>query len=996
MSLAFSSEESSPSSKPISSSSTESSLSSKSISPSSTESSLSSKPISPSSTESSLSSKSISPSSKPISSSSTESSPSSKPISSSSEESSSSSKSISSAFSSDPSFPRKRESSAPISKTTGVTFDKALPEDISNENFPDIITGFDFPDATLFDLVKAIGKHTGINFILNNDLKNKRISIIAPSQITVAEAYKAFLSALSVHGYTLVKTGAFWKIQTTEKSHKDNIEVYSGNYFPNTDQLITRIIKLKHINAKDFVASIKFLLSQSEKIKAHESSNSIIVSDYGSVIEKIMKIVYEMDIPGAEEQIEIIPIDHASVEEVAQILGALLSDKNQKPSGSRLSKSKGRTNVILSIDSKHSSSGQVKVSKIIPDVRTNSLVVSANEAGLKRIKELIKKIDRRVNPSRIGGVYVYHVLHGTAEDVYNTLMGIKSSSSNSSTGGASGRRPYVPSRSRSPQRIGGSSSKLFENVTIMEDTNTNSLIISAAKKYEYERVLEVLKKIDVPRDQVFIQAIILEMKINKNKERSINLAGGLTEQIMSNLKGFLNVIPGSQHLSIDFLAGSVAGFLTDSIGIQDVGKTNFGPGLILNQSLSSILGENLNLTDPEISEGAGDNKVTRKDPTLSNNLKTSFVPLVRLLNNVDNVNVLSTPQITTLDNVQAQITIGSQIPVGLNTTLSGGGLSSTSPQRLDVLLDLQITPRINPQSETIQMKIMQKFDDIGEQNSIPSELRGQAASILKREIKTEMVLQNGETAVLGGLLSDTNSSGKSKVPLLGDIPLLGWLFRGETTKTEKRNLLVFITPTIIKGAHNKQSHRDLLNKKIEERIRFIEKYMGGKDPHRDILDELVPASATVRKQYMENQDIEEDSPLSFFRKKKSLAPAKSKNIPSQDLEDFLEPSSQPFEESFDELEELEAESEEFQEWVETPVEENSEDSSVQENDFTPAIEPNKESDENQEDSKDSSTQMSDFTPAIEPGKDSDEIENLETDSKNSEEDFIPLELEDLN
>ena len=902
------------------------------------------------------------------------------------------SKSDSSSISKASSFPQKRATGL-MSKKTGVTFDKALPEDISNENFPDIITGFDFPDATLYDLVKAIGKHTGINFILDNDLRNKRISIIAPSQITVAEAYKAFLSALQVHGYTLVKTGAFWKIQTTEKSHKDNIEVYSGDYFPNTDQLITRIIKLKHINAKGFVDSIKFLLSQSEKIKAHESSNSIIVSDYGSVIEKIMKIVYEMDIPGAEEKIEIIPIDHASVQEVAEILETLLSDKTKKPRGSRLSNQKGRTNVILSVNSQTASTGQVKVSKIISDVRTNSLVVSANKAGLKRVKELIQKIDRRVDPSRIGGVYVYHVLHGTAEDIYNTLMGIQSStSSTSSASGSSsgrnfrsGRRPYS---SRGP--TGGSSSKLFENVTIMQDTNTNSLIISAAKKYEYERVLEVLKKIDVPRDQVFIQAIILEMKINKNKDRSVNLASGFADTLIDNLNDALGTISGDNSLNVDFLTGSVAGFLTDSIGIQDLGKASFGPGLILSQSLNSILGADFKLDKSESLDQHG-NKVT--DNSANNALKTSFVPLVRLLNNIDNVNVLSTPQITTLDNVEAEIEIGSNVPVGLKSDLTGSGLSTNSTERADVVLNLKITPRINPQSETVQMQIEQQFDDIGEQNSVPASLRGQAASILKRSIKTEMVLQNGETAVLGGLLSDTNSSGKSKVPLLGDLPLLGWMFRGETTKTEKRNLLVFITPTILKGAHNKQSHRELLNKKIEERIRFIDKYMKGKDPHRDLLDELVPASATVRKQYMEMQDKEEvpeESSLSFFRKKKSPAPAKNKNqpayTPAQELEELLEsdkleessnsePQNKSLEESFDELE---IESEEFQEWVETPVEESAP-SPAQPADMAPALEPNKE-DSGQKKSQ-------------EP--ENSDAPNEASGSKTSEEDFIPLDLEDF-
>ena len=243
-------------------------------------------------------------------------------------------------------------STAPKGKKTGVTFDQALPEDISNENFPNKITSFDFPNATLLELTNAISKFTGINFIVDPGIQGKRVSIIAPSSITVAEAYKAFLSALASHDYTIVKSGAFWKIQTTQKAEKDNIEVYSGDYFPNTDQLITRIISLKHIRAQEFSKFIKVFLSEKTQISADEASNSIVLSDYGSVIERVMKIVHNMDVPGSEEKIHIIPVEHASAEDLAAMLGDILSVNTRSRGKSSISRSHRKPHVSLSISAK--------------------------------------------------------------------------------------------------------------------------------------------------------------------------------------------------------------------------------------------------------------------------------------------------------------------------------------------------------------------------------------------------------------------------------------------------------------------------------------------------------------------------------------------------------------------------------------------------------------------------------------------------------------------
>lgn len=762
---------------------------------------------------------------------------------------------------------------APKGKKTGVSFDQALPEDISNENFPDRIESFDFPKANLLDLVKAISKLTGMNFILDPSLNNKQISIIASSPLTVAEAYKAFLSALSANNYSIVKSGAFWKIQTTDKIHKDNIEVYSGDYFPSTDQLITRIIKLKHINAKDFEASIKWLLSQENKISSHGPSNSLIISDYGSVIERIMKIVYEMDVPGLQEDVYTVPVDHASAEDLSVILRELLS-LGRLSSINRSNFSRRSKSVALSPQFKSKSSeARLKISHIIPDSRTNSLVVKANKRGIERVRSLVKKLDTQANLSRTGGVWVYNVLYGTAEEVYNTLMGIKPAARGNNNRNRNRFFVSAPGSRGSTQKQ-SSESPLFKNVNIMADHNTNSLIISARSKYEYGRVLNVLKKIDVPRDQVFIQAIILEMIVGRGNSSEFNLAGAL-DSLIKEIWG--EEFFGNGDSTFKTLGESaVAGFLSNSFDLGPL-QTSLGPGLILGLPFIKLLEslqvkfsseESISSRYPEFNDMDSDAKrniiadAVRADANnpLRQKLSTSFLPIIRLLRRSDNINVLSTPQITTLDNVPAFIEVGENAPVGLSNTSTVTGISQNI-DREDITLKLEITPLINSESGTVQMAVKQKFDDFSERGSNAPELAQRSVSVVKRNIETQMVLHDGETAVLGGLLSDKKITNHNKVPLLGDIPFIGWLFKGTDVQTEKRNLLVFITPTIISGLKQKEKSKEILDKKLEERIEFIKEYMRGSDPHEELLGGLVPRSKTAKEKSikaMETEALEED------------------------------------------------------------------------------------------------------------------------------------------
>ena len=751
---------------------------------------------------------------------------------------------------------------SPKGRQSNIPFSRSLPEDISNENFPDTIENFDYPNATLLELAEAIGKLTGLNFIIDPGLAGKKIKIIAPSKITVAEAYKAFLSALAANGYTLVKKDAFWKITSTKSALKDNIEIYSGDYFPNTDQLITRIIKLKNINAKKFSDSTKYLLSQENAISHHEETNSIIISDYGSVIEKIMKLVEKMDLPGSKEQVKVIPIQHADAGDLSSILNQLIfKSRKSRTSFSRGVRGKRGSTLPPPLSSQGKSlEGNLKISIIIPDERTNSLIVSANERGFAKVKELVKKLDTYVDPARNGGIYVYNVLYGTAGQIYETLTGLGSKSGAAKpakTGGSKGRSFRQPYGSFSSGK--SSQSPLFDNVTIMADSHTNSLIISARNRYDFERVKSVLKRIDVPKDQVFVQAVIVEMAVDKGDHWEVNFATALTSWL-TNHSWFKAIFPPTTDGKASLVP--IAGFLNQSFDIQSLTKgIKFGPGLILGAPLNSLMNQ-FNL-DPDKANASSitreqlntiaDDKLRadvlkstgRSSNRLTNLTHLSMFPLLQILKKAGNFNILSTPQITALDNIKAFIEVGENAPVGLTSTTNTGSVAvQNSLERKDVTIRLEITPSINSDSGTVQMEITQKFNDFSARQSTASELKDRGVHILKREIETTLVLNDGEIAVLGGLMVEKETKNENKIPILGDIPILGWLFKGSILEKQKNNLLVFIKPTIIEGKNQKADTQKLLGKKLEERIHFVKKYMKGRDPHGHFLKSLRESTPT--------------------------------------------------------------------------------------------------------------------------------------------------------
>ncbi len=679
-------------------------------------------------------------------------------------------------------------------------------EEITNENFPETIESFDFPNVEITDIIKAISELTGKNFIIDSGVRGK-ITIVAPSKITVAEAYKAFLSALAINGFTVVPSGSFLKVKSSRNAQRDSIETYSGAYYPNSDQMITRIIHLKHIQATQVNRDLRILPSKDGEISVYEPTNSIIISDYGSNIDRVMKILSQLDLPGFEEQLEVIRIRHAKAKDLAELVDKIV---NKGQGGGNRSGGSFSSGVPRFSRTGSGTSSQQGASYFmaIPDERTNSIIAVGNKSGILRIKKLLSQLDFKLNPDDSGGIFVYYTKYGEAKKIAQVLTGVaKDAAPKNALPGAGGGLSPFPSPnfggppSQPSAQAGPTGGELFGgDVKITADETTNSLVITASKQ-DYEIVLNLLAKIDIPRDQVFVEAVIMEM----------------------------NMVDVNSWGSGYYQYGS-SGF----------GRGGYNTGVDVSQILNPLPGgEN----QPLILPFSNGKTVKMNNPASPGSPieVPSLVAFFQLLTTNKRTNILSTPKILALDNQEAEIEVGDKVITGVTTTASAAGATQASPNFENATIKLKIKPFISPASNSIRMEVQQDIKQPNNNLKPPKALQDLALSLSSRTIKTQIVVTNGDTAILGGLIKDTEAETINKVPLLGDLPIIGWLFKGRSISKDKVNLLVFLTPKIVRSPRDT---KDILDKNLDERLDYI-KDAGGKDPYGKKVDELQKRTALV-------------------------------------------------------------------------------------------------------------------------------------------------------
>lgn len=629
---------------------------------------------------------------------------------------------------------------------------------------PEIVENFDFPDSDIMEVTKHMQELTGINLILDKDVKGK-VSITAPTPITVGDAWKAYLAALNMAGFTMIKAGAFYKIINARDVRYSPTKIYTGAYTPETEAHVMKVMSLRHVDAAEISRNFRPFMSRYGRIIDLKQTNTVIISDTGANIARLVTLIKFLDVPGHDESLQIIKVQNSSASEIAKLLDEIL---NSGGSGSaRTSTAGGARSKRFSPTS--GSGGSQNISKIIAEPRTNSIIAMANADGARDLRELIKKLDVKFSSTNSDKIHVHYLQYGNAEELAKTLSSLVSGSSSSQ-----------PSRAGSSSRnfvASSSGSTLFNGeVKVNADKNNNALVVTAAPT-DWLTIKSVISKLDIPRDQVYVEGLILETTANRTREFGVEYLGAFGSGAAQRA-GFTNT-----------------GALSSVIG----GATPQGGGLFVGGT----------------SKGG-----TIDFPGPNGPIKLNAVnAMIRAVASNSNTNVLATPQILALDNTEAEFEVGGTVPIREQSTAPNGQTTSNfKPQ--EAKLSLKITPQINKVTRFVKLKINQSINDfVGDLDT-----SGNGNATTTRSAITEVIVRDKDTIAMGGLLRDKETVAFSKVPLLGDIPVLGWLFKSKSRKIDKVNLLMFMTPTILSPYEKTASTQTLktLNDRIEHLQNIID------------------------------------------------------------------------------------------------------------------------------------------------------------------------------
>ena len=554
-----------------------------------------------------------------------------------------------------------------------------------------------FKDSDIQEVIKFVADITGKTVIIDPRVKGK-VKVISANALSEKEIYDLFLSVLETQGFTAIEVGNIVRVIPRKDARTSAVPVVNQPNF-GTDAYITQVIQLYNVSASKVLPVLRPLAPQHAHLAAYEPSNAIIVSDTVANIARLTDIIERIDRAGVAET-DVIPLEYAQAAELATILQQLSKNDQDSPKNTQ--------------------------AVIVADQRSNSILVTGDQVRRNKVRELVARLD--VSQPQSGNVRVIYLEYADAEEVATVLAKVVSSISKLEPDSAKGAKPSA------------------ENASVEADPATNSLLITADAD-TMESLLSVIKRLDIRRAQVLVEAIIVEITNDLSRELGVEWAA------YKQNNGFI----GSRNSTT---LGTLATAIESGDGIA--GAPNFtGQGLGF----------------------------------FGNSNGVDFAGLINFFQGSAEANVLSTPSLLTTDNNEAEISIGQNVPfvTGSFTTSSG---DSTDPfqtiEREDVGISLKVTPQIN-EGDTVNLEIQQEVSSISNSS--------QASDVItnERKISTKVIAQDGETIILGGLISNEVRQDEQKVPFLGDIPLLGGLFRNDSTTSSKQNLMVFLRATILRS-----------------------------------------------------------------------------------------------------------------------------------------------------------------------------------------------------
>jgi general secretion pathway protein D len=584
-------------------------------------------------------------------------------------------------------------------------------------------------DVEIEDLIHMVSEVTKKNFVVDPRVKGT-VTVISATPMSEDELYQVFLSTLSVYQFAAVPSGKVIKIVPEVDAKSDNTPVTSTPA-SGSDAIVTEIIEVTHINAAQLVPLLRPLVPQQGHLAAHPEKNMLVLSDRAGNVQRMKKIIQRLD-RAESSDIDVVMLEHAGAAEVVRILNSVSSPQQAG--------AQAMANRAL----------------VVADERTNSVLIGGERSERLRLKALVAHLDTPLQT--IGNTQVMYLRYAQAEDLVDVLQGVSDSLKGNN------RQTNAPDP--------GGAGKKTVATSIQADENTNSLIITAAPD-ELQSLLNVVKKLDIRRAQILVEAIIAEIRTDTSQELGV--------------QWLVDGTPGG-----DGPVGLV-NFGSPGGGIVDIAAGVAGGATSAATNAASLLGN-----------GALFGIGRFADEVLN------FAVLLRALRADSGSNVLSTPSLVTLDNQEAEIVVGSNVPFLTGQyTNTGASAGATNPfqtiNRENVGLQLKVKPQVN-EGDTIKLDIEQEVSTLQ-----PSAGTVDVVTSI-RTIRTVVQAKNNQIVVLGGLIDETLSDSAQKVPGLGDIPILGGLFRYKKATKEKRNLMVFLRPKILRDeATENQLSRDKYN-----------------------------------------------------------------------------------------------------------------------------------------------------------------------------------------
>jgi len=649
----------------------------------------------------------------------------------------------------------------------------------------DDLVSLDFNDVELGDVIKTIAKMTGRNFIYDDRVRG-RVTIVSPSPVPVEQAYAVFESVLQVKGFTTITTpGGAIKIVPVREAKESSVEtVNSGARPPDRDRYVTRLIPLHYIDAESIVNTLKPLVSKDAAMAAYPPTNTVILTESASNIRRLIDILESIDVETYKEELAVIQVQYADAntlaDQVSDIYGAEVTSTGGNPNQPGQPPRPGRRQPRQPQNPNEPTAVKAPV-RIITDERTNSLLVLAPRAQLEEVRTLVAKLDV---PVRGGGrIHVYYLRNADAQELAQTLSGLLS-------GQAGGGR----SRSRTRSTTGGGTSGgsslgggiglgggttqpgavpaiqstvagLAGNITVTADAATNSLIVQASQE-AFNTLASVIEKLDVERSQVLVEALIMEVTLADGKDLGFN--------------ALFRTINGNN----DFLIATA----TDAAAAAATAPTAGAAAPVVAPFIGRFLRNTLDLDSDGYATGG-----------------SLISGVLRLAATDNDVNVISAPHVLTSDNEEAEIRVGENIPIITSrvqapttggTAVSSGLSTSVNVERQDIGVTLRVTPQIT-EGDSLRLDIFQEISDVNNEAPV-GDVNQVGVTLRTRRVENTVVVKDGETVVVGGLIGDQYNNIITKVPWLGDIPILGWAFKTESKQLRKTNLLVFLTPHIVR------------------------------------------------------------------------------------------------------------------------------------------------------------------------------------------------------